>query len=362
MTTNTKKSGMIYRRLGETGLKVSAICLGCMSFGDSKNWMPWVMEKDDGVKLVEKAWKAGINFFDTANVYSQGRSEEILGFAIEHLGIPRDEIVIATKLFAPMVKKEPLNDGNKAIKNTITVNNSGLCRKAIFEQCEASLKRLKTNYIDLYQIHRWDPETPIEETMKALHDLVQSGKVHYIGASTMYAWQFAKAQHVAMKNGWTPFVSMQNFYNLVYREEEREMMPMCYDMGVGVIPWSPLMRGYLARRRDQDDAQSVRFQAESKNPRTKQLFEQADSTQRDIREVVRTIAEERKVSPSEVAIAWVLSKPFVSSAIVGVSKPEQLDDAINSVNFTLTEKEISRLEAPYTPRRLMGGFTGKSRL
>jgi len=260
-----------------------------------------------------------------------------------------------------MMKKAPLNDGKKAITKSIMVNNSGLSRKHIFEQCEASLKRLKTNYIDLYQIHRWDPETPIEETMKALHDLVESGKVRYIGASSMWAWQFAKAQHIAMKNGWTPFVSMQNFYNLVYREEEREMMPMCYDMGVGVIPWSPLMRGFLARRRGQDEKQSARFQAESANPRLS-IYLKEDTMSNEVREVVRTIADERKVSPSEVAIAWVLSKPFISSAIVGVSKPEQLDDAINSVQLTLTEKEISRLEVPYAPRRILGNFSAKSRL
>jgi len=348
------KIKMQYKRLGKTGLKVSRICLGCMSFGDKK-WMGgWVMEKDQAYKIIERAWKAGINFFDTADAYSNGVSEEILGSAIRDLGIPRDEMVIATKLFFPFAKQEPLHDGKKAITKSIPVNNYGLSRKHIFESIEGSLKRLQTDYVDLYQIHRWDYETPIEETMKALHDLVQSGKVRYLGASTMHAWQFAKAQHVAIVNGWTPFSSMQNLYNLVYREEEREVIPMCVDQGVGIIPWSPLHRGYLARPSDKSG--SVREKAESSNPRLSSYWVDETSIAA-IRDTVKQISDERKVSMAEVALAWVLSKETITSPIVGVSKMEQLEQALSALQLKLTEKELQRLEAPYKPRSILGNHS-----
>jgi len=315
-----------------------------------KKWREWVLNKEDSFKVIEAAWKAGINFFDTADMYSNGVSEEILGYAIKTLGIPRDEIVIATKCFAEMKKKEPLNDGKKPITNSIKVNNQGLNRKHIFEACEASLKRLNTDYIDLYQIHRWDSTTPIEETMKALHDLVQMGKVRYIGASTMFAWQFAKAQEVALKNGWTTFTSMQNLYNLVYREEERDMIPLCYSQGVGLIPWSPLARGYLTRTNDPaTNKATVREQVEDQL--TVGWFDEHTAK---IRDVLHKIAKEKKVSAATLATAWVLHQAPVSSAIVGISKASQLDDAIAAINVKLTDKELDELEVHYRPRDLQG--------
>lgn len=298
---------MQYKRLGGTGMRVSRICVGCMSFGD-KNWRSWVLDEQQSTEIIQKAWEAGINFFDTADMYSDGESERIVGNAIRTLQIPRDEFVIASKCFMEIKKSASQRKHTGA---GVTVNNVGLSRKHIFEACEASLARLQTPYIDLYQIHRWDNDTPIEETMKALHDLVQMGKVRYIGASTMYAWQFAKAQHVAKINGWTPFVSMQNLYNLVYREEEREMIPMCVDSGVGVIPWSPLARGFLAGKAESSTRSD--FEKDS----LKGWFN--DSSYR-ILEVVKAIAARRQVTCAQIATAWVLSKEAITAPIVGVTK------------------------------------------
>jgi len=338
---------MTYKKLGNTGLKVSRLCLGCMSFGDKK-WREWMLPKEEGFKLIEAAWKAGINFYDTADMYSNGVSEEILGAAIKELGIPRDEIVIATKLFHEIIKPEPLNNNTTRIKNSIKENNKKLSRKHIFDACEASLKRLGTDYIDLYQIHRWDNDTPIEETMKALHDLVQMGKVRYIGASTMWAWQFAKAQRVAMLNHWTPFVSMQNLYNLVYREEEREMIPMCQDMGVGIIPWSPLARGFLARNDDEKDKTS---REQGEKDRTSGWFDESSYA---IRNAIHKIAEERKCGPVEIAIAWLLHKDAVTAPIIGVSKVEHLHANLRALNIKLTSTELQTLESLYKPRNILG--------
>jgi len=307
-----------------------------------------MLGKEEAFKLIEVAWKAGINFYDTADMYSQGVSEEILGAAVKELGIPRDEIVIATKVFHEIVKPEPLNNGLKPIKNSIKENNKKLSRKHIFDACEASLKRLGTDYIDLYQIHRWDNDTPIEETMKALHDLVQSGKVRYLGASTMWAWQFAKAQRVAMLNHWTPFVCMQNLYNLVYREEEREMIPMCVDLGVGIIPWSPLARGFLARKPDEKEKTS---REEGEQDRTAGWFDESSLA---IRSAVHKLAQERKVTPVEIAIAWLLSKDSVTAPIIGVSKVEHLETNIRALSIKLTDAEIQTLESLYKPRSVLG--------
>jgi len=300
--------------------------------------------------IIEKAWSSGINFFDTADAYGQGKSEEFLGDALRDLGIPRDEIVIATKCFFEMVKPDPLHDGKKAIKNSIKVNNGGLSRKHIFEACEASLKRLKVDYIDLYQIHRLDPDTPIAETMKALHDLVQAGKVRYIGASSMYAWEFAKMQEIAKANGWTQFVSMQNLYNVIYREEEREMIPYCEHEGVGLIPWSPLAGGYLVRKNDPKAQPAT--EREKLNLQTFGWGDWYDANTDKIRAVLHQIADSRKASYSTVALAWVLHQRPITAPIIGVSKLAQLDDSIAALSFQFSSEELDKLEQPYTPRRI----------
>src|SRR5512146_568868 len=288
---------MRYVKLGKTGLEVSAITLGCMSFGESGGrGRAWTLDEDACRDIVRQALDAGINFFDTANVYSSGRSEEITGQALKDF-IPRDEVVLATKVFMPM-RPGP--------------NGAGLSRKAIFAELDASLRRLRTDYIDLYQIHRWDYGTPIEETLEALHDAVKSGKIRYIGASSMHAWQFTKALYLADARGWTRFVSMQNHYNLIYREEEREMLPLCTDQGVGVIPWSPLARGKLTRPWDETTARSETDEF------GKMLYSPDDKV---IVDRVAEIAGERGVSRAQVALAWMLAKPFVSAPIVGATKP-----------------------------------------
>jgi len=269
---------------------------------------------------------------------------------LKNLKIPRDEIVIATKVYFEMKKKEPLSGGDKTISNSITVNNQGLSRKHIFEACEASLKRLGTSYIDLYQIHRWDDTTPIAETMKALHDLVVSGKVRYIGASTMFAWQFAQAQEVALVNGWTRFVSMQNLYNLVYREEERDMNPLCYSQGVGLIPWSPLARGYLARKPGVVTEREKEYK--EKLPQVGSGW--VDESTEAVRTVVQKLAQEKKVSAVEIALGWLLHQAPVSSVIVGVSKISQLEDALRAVHVKLSDEQLDELEKPYKPRSLQG--------
>ncbi len=321
---------MDYTKLGSTGLDISRICLGCMSFGiaDRGNH-PWTLDAEASRPLIRQALEAGITFFDTANVYSDGTSEEIVGQALREYA-DRDQIVLATKVHGRM-RPGP--------------NGAGLSRKAILAELDASLRRLGVDYVDLYQIHRWDDRTPISETMAALHSAVQSGKVRYLGASSMYAWQFAKAQHVAERNGWTKFVSMQNHYNLLYREEEREMLPLCADLGVGAIPWSPLARGRLTR---DWDAGSARSETDEFG---KTLYLDSD---RAIVERVAEVAASRGVSRAQVALAWVLRNPVVSAPIVGVTRGGHLDDAVAAVSLELTDDEVSRLEDGYQPHAIAG--------
>jgi len=319
-----------YVKLGRTGLDVSRICLGCMSFGEpGRGNHPWSLAEHDAVPVIRQAIEAGINFFDTANVYSDGSSEEIVGRALA-AHARRDEIVLATKVNGRM------HDGP---------NGAGLSRKAILSEIDKSLGRLGTDYVDLYQIHRFDPYTPIEETVQALDDIVRSGKARYVGASSMYAWQFAKMLHVADLHGWTRFVTMQDHYNLLYREEEREMLPLCQDQGIGVIPWSPLARGRLTRAWDEATARSETDEF------GKRLYADSD---RAIVSSVATVADKRGVSRAQVALAWLLSKPAVSAPIVGVTKPEQLADAIRALSLELSPEEVEGLEAPYEPHAVAG--------
>ena len=321
---------MKHTRLGSSGLQVSRIALGCMSFGDSsRGYNEWALDDDAAQPLFQQAVELGINFWDTANVYGFGTSEEIVGRAIKNYA-RRDDIVLATKLYFKM------HDGP---------GGSGLSRKAIMEQVDASLARLGTDYIDLYQIHRFDPDTPVEETMEALHDVVMAGKARYLGASSMWAWQFAKMQHAADRNGWTRFVSMQDQYNLMQREEEREMFGLLADQGVGAMPWSPLAKGRLARpwgehtRRSENDPLGQRFENESDRP---------------IVEAVQRVAAARQIPMARVALAWVLKNPVVATPIVGPTKPHHLADAAAALDVELTDDEINALEAPYTPHSPTG--------
>jgi aryl-alcohol dehydrogenase-like predicted oxidoreductase len=324
---------MDYHKLGNTGLDISPLCLGCMTFGiPDRGNHAWTLDEEASRPILQRAVEAGINFFDTANVYSDGTSEEIVGRALKEFA-RRDEVVIATKVHGAM-RKGP--------------NGGGLSRKAIFSEIDASLKRLGTDYVDLYQIHRFDPEVPIEETLEALHDVVKAGKARYIGASSMYAWQFATMLHVAEANGWTRFVTMQNYVNLLYREEEREMLPLCEAEGVGVIPWSPLARGRLTR--DWDDT-TERSQTDKFG---KTLYEATADADRKVVETVAAIAAERGVPRAQIALAWVLAKPEVSAPIVGASKVAHLDDAIAAIDIELTDDELDRLEAPYVPHAVVG--------
>jgi 1-deoxyxylulose-5-phosphate synthase len=321
---------MDYARLGNTGLQVSRISLGCMSYGDpGRGNHEWTLDEEASRPYIRRALEAGINFFDTANTYSAGSSEEIVGRALADFA-KRDEVVLATKVRMPM-RPGP--------------NGGGLSRKAIMSEIDASLRRLGTDYVDLYQIHRWDDHTPIEETLEALHDIVKAGKARYIGASSMAAWQFSKAQYLASAHGWTRFVSMQNHYNLLQREEEREMLPLCADLGVGVIPWSPLARGRLTR-----DLDTVTTRSET-DVFGRTLYAADDAA---IIDQVRLIAEARSVSRAQVALAWVLSKPGITAPIIGATKPHHLDDAIAAVDLELTPEEIEALEQPYTPRPAAG--------
>ena len=322
---------MKYGKLGTTGLDVSAICLGCMSYGEpDRGPHPWSLGEDDARPFFQQAIDAGINFFDTANTYSAGSSEEITGRALRDFA-NRDEIVLATKVFMPV-------DGDGP-------NAKGLSRKAIMSAVDASLRRLQTDYVDLYQIHRWDPTVPIEETVEALHDVVKSGKVRYLGASSMWAWQFSKALHVADAHGWTRFVTMQDHYNLLNREEEREMLPLCADEGIGVIPWSPLARGKLTR-----DWDSTTTRSESDNfGRT--LYVDGD---KEIVDAVGSVASARGISRAQVALAWVMANPVVSAPIVGATKAQHLDDAVAAVDLELTADELEQLAAPYTPHEVVG--------
>ncbi len=326
---------MKYTRLGATGLSVSRICLGTMTYG-SKAWRPWVLDEKEARPFFERALEAGINFFDTADVYSNGVSEEILGRAIRNLVPDREDVVIATKCFG----------GTQNQKR----NRWGLSRKHIMDACDQSLRRLGVDYIDLYQIHRFDPRTPIEETLEALHDLVRMGKVRYIGASSMHAWQFAKYQFTAEKLGLTKFVAMQNHYNLVYREEEREMNPFCVDQGVGLIPWSPLARGFLAGNRTRADGKrTLRAQTDE----FADLLYIMDSDF-DVVEANLAIAARHGVSPAQTALAWLLSKPGVSAPIIGASKAHHLEDALASVDLTLEPGDVEALERPYEPHPVLG--------
>ena len=321
---------MKYVKLGNSGLEVSKICLGCMSFGESgMGTHAWTLNEETSRQFMKKSLDAGINFFDTANVYSLGTSEEFVGRALRDFAL-RDEVVVATKVHGTMRKGR---------------NAAGLSRKAIMTEVDHSLRRLGMDYIDLYQIHRFDPTTPIEETMEALHDVVKAGKARYIGASSMWAWQFSKAQYVAEQNGWTKFISMQNHYNLLNREEEREMMPLCVDQGVGVIPWSPLARGRLTR--DWDNATS-RSETDEFG---KGLYKPEDQV---IVERVAEVAKELNAPRAQVALAWVLSKPFVTSPIVGATKEAHIDDAIAACEIQLSAEHIARLEEPYTPHESVG--------
>ena len=324
---------MDYVNLGPSGLKVSRLCLGCMSYGDtSKGWHgDWVLSENESRPFIREAVEAGINFFDTANMYSRGASEEVIGRLLPEFA-RRDEIVVATKAFLPW-QQAP--------------NAGGLSRKALMQAVDDSLTRLGMDYVDLYQIHRWDDATPIEETMEALHDIVKAGKARYIGASSMFAWQFAKAQEVARANGWTRFISMQNHVNLLYREEEREMLPLCADQGVGVIPWSPLARGKLARAWDET---TVRSKTDGFG---KMLYRQQEDADRAIVETVGAIAADRGVSRASVALAWHFAKG-VTAPIIGATKPGHIDAACAAMELGLTEDEVRRLEEPYLPKNPVG--------
>ena len=322
---------MKYVRLGSTGLEVSRICLGMMSFGDPRRGThPWSLPEEESRRLIEKALAAGITFLDTANVYSAGSSEEITGRAIRDFAA-REDVVLATKVHG-RIRPGP--------------NGAGLSRKAILDELDASLRRLGTDYVDLYQIHRWDPHTPIEETLEALDSAVRSGKVRYLGASSMWAWQFSKALYTAGEHGWHRFVSMQDHYNLLNREEEREMHPLCADQGIGVIPWSPLARGRLTRDWDEATARSETDEF------GKRLYDEASDA--GVVERVAEVAAERGVSRAQVGLAWVLSKPVVSAPIVGITKDAHLDDAVAAVDLELTGEEIARLEEPYRPHAVVG--------
>jgi len=321
---------MKYVKLGSTGLDVSPICLGCMSYGvpERGNHL-WTLPEEASQPFIRRAIESGINFFDTANVYSDGTSEEIVGRALAEFA-RREEIVVATKVHGVMHKGP---------------NGRGLSRKAIMQEIDASLRRLGMDHVDLYQTHRWDSRTPIEETMEALHDVVKAGKARYIGASSMWAWQFAKAQQVAERNGWTKFVSMQNHYNLVYREEEREMLPLCLDQGVGSIPWSPLARGLLTR---DAGASTDRMETDEFG---KTLYHSADT---GVIDAVAQVAAARGVPRAQIALAWVSKHPAVTAPIVGFTKPHHLDDAIASLDIQLTADEVRALESPYTPQPVQG--------
>ena len=323
---------MEYTRLGSTGMKVSRICLGCMSYGQPGKSMSWELDEEASRPFIQRALELGINFFDTADVYSKGSSEEILGRALRDFA-SRDEVVIATKV------RFPMGEGP---------NDQGLSRKHILSSIDASLKRLGVEYVDLYQIHRWDYETPIEETMEALHDVAKAGKARYIGAAAMFARQFAKAQYTAELHGWTRFVSMQNHYNLIYREDERELLPFCQDKGIGVIPFSPLARGVLARKPTKDQNNTLRYQSDAL---AKSRYAQEDN----LTTVERSseLADARGLPMAQVALAWMLSKPVVTAPIIGATKPHHLDDAIAAISIQLTPDEIQHLEEPYRPHPII---------
>jgi aryl-alcohol dehydrogenase-like predicted oxidoreductase len=324
---------MDYINLGNTGLKVSRICLGTMTYGTSK-WRDWVLDEDESRPFFQRALDHGINFFDTADMYSLGVSEEVTGRALRDF-TRREDVVIATKVFWP------IKDGP---------NHRGLSRVHIIRSIDDSLRRLGTDYVDLYQIHRWDYETPIEETLEALHDIVKAGKARYIGASSMFAWQFAKALYSADLHGWTRFVSMQNHYNLVYREEEREMIPLCIEEGIGVIPWSPLARGFLAGNRKLEEHE-LTSRAKTDSFAHELYYQQADF---QIVDRVVELAEKHSVKPAQIALAWMLNKPGITSPIIGASKISHLDEAVAALDISLNNDEIAYLEALYQPHGTLG--------
>ena len=326
---------MEYRNLGRTGLRVSRVCLGMMSYGNDSD-RQWALDEDQAEPIVRAAVEGGITFFDTADTYSKGASEVATGRLLSKF-LSRDEVVVATKVFMPMTPGE---------------NGGGLSRKHILSAIDASLTRLGMDYVDLYQIHRWDPRTPIEETMEALHDVVRAGKARYIGASSMYAWQFAQAQHAADLNHWTRFVSMQNHYNLIYREEEREMIPQCIDQGVGIIPWSPLARGVLAGNRSRTGEK--RTTRSGTDDFTDYLYNQP--TDFDVVERVAEVAEGRGVPAAQVALAWILQRPGITAPIIGATKPHHLTDALAAEQLELSADEVARLEEPYVPHPVLGHF------
>ncbi|MCU0511420.1 MAG: aldo/keto reductase [Anaerolineae bacterium] len=325
---------MQYVRMGRTGLQVSRICLGMMSYGTS-NWREWVLNEPDGHPIVKRAVELGINFFDTADMYSMGVSEEVTGRYLREFFGQREEYVLASKVFFPMGSRP---------------NQGGLSRKHILAGVEASLRRLQTDYIDLYQIHRYDPNTPIEETLEALHDVVKAGKVRYIGASSMWAWQFAQMQHTAEKHGWTQFVTMQNHYNLIYREEEREMNPLCLATGVGLLPWSPLARGFLAGNRTRGGGGAT-ARARSDTMAHDYYYNDNDF---DIVDRLKEVAQRLGHAPAQVAIAWLLHQPAVTAPIIGATRLSQLEDAAAAVEIALTAADRVYLEALYTPRAISG--------
>ncbi|WP_341678037.1 aldo/keto reductase [Niveibacterium sp. SC-1] len=336
---------MDYVNLGRSGLKVSRLCLGMMSFGTPR-FRPWMLDEAASRPVVQRAVELGINFFDTADMYSGGESEVLTGRFVREF-MRRDEVVVATKVY------NFVDTGLQGAAAAPRPNDRGLSRKRILHAVDASLQRLGLDYIDLYQIHRWDYATPIEETMEALHEVVKAGKVRYLGASSMWAWQFAKAQQVAEHNGWTRFISMQNHYNLAYREEEREMNPLCLDQGVGLIPWSPLARGFLAgnRRRGEGQRGGDTLRAQTDDLAKQFYFEDADFA---VLAALETLAAERGVSCAQLAYAWLLHQPGVTAPIVGCSRAEQLDDALASCALALSPTELQRLAAPYTPHAIVG--------
>ena len=325
---------MEYVNVGKSGLKVSRLCLGMMTYG-SPGWRNWILNEEQALPFVKRALEAGINFFDTADVYSHGASEEVLGNALQAFAVKRESVVIATKVCSPMSDE---------------VNDRGLSRKHILDSIDGSLRRLKMDFVDLYQIHRWDYSTPIEETMDALNDVVKSGKARYIGASSMFAWQFAKAQFVADLHGWTRFISMQNHYNLVYREEEREMIPLCLDQGIGLIPWSPMARGFFAGNRQRGGG------GETARARSDPFADQLYFRDEDFRVADRAweIAREHQATASQIALAWMLHKPYITAPIIGSSKLDHLNDSIAALEIKLTPEEIKRLEELYLPHPVLG--------
>ncbi len=325
---------MDYVKLGRTGLKVSRICLGMMTYG-TPTWRAWVLDEEASHPLIRKAADLGINFYDTADMYALGVSEEITGRALRDIFPRREEYVLATKVFNPM---------------SDDVNDRGLSRKHIMEAIDNSLRRLGVDYVDLYQIHRFDKETPIEETLEALHDVVKAGKARYLGASSMHAWQFVKLNYVAKLHGWTPFISMQNHYNLVYREEEREMIPYCREDGIGLIPWSPLARGFLAGNRSREGGGAT-VRAQTDTLAQGMYYAESDFT---VVDRVVELAQRHGVSPASVALAWLLHRPGVTAPIIGASKPSHLDDAVAAVSLALSSEDMAYLEEPYQPHRVLG--------